>query len=154
MKNKIDEYMAMPECERMKHLKDETDDFRQIVFDEMKKELKKERKEKYNEYWKNLDKKFINNYDIPTIPVPIEQLHIDKLIELGAIAKKDLIVGKYYYGKCRNADVAMWDGKVFQHMRYKFGYYNDNVNHFEDDNGYDLFVPLKITEPKENEFIK
>ncbi len=151
----IEEYMAMPLDKRMLILNDIDDvELRAKIKCLSVEETKKEKKEKYDEYWRNYNKKFINNYDIPTIPVPIEQLHIDKLIELGAITKKDLIIGKYYYGKCRNADVCMWDGKVFQHMRYKFGYYNDNVNHFEDDNGYDLFVPLRITEPKENEIIK
>ena len=28
-------------------------------------------------------------------------------------------------------------------MRYKFGWREDTINHFEDDNGYDLFVPIK-----------
>lgn len=106
------------------------------------------------EYWKNLDKKFINDYDIPRLPIPLEQLHIDKLIELGAIPKKDLIVDEYYYGRCRNNTVAMWGGEKFQYMRYKFGYYQDVINHFEDDDGYDLFVPLKIIIPEKEQIIK
>ena len=50
-------------------------------------------------------------------------------------------------GSCRNSSEATWNGTVFIYERYKFGsYYNDEINHFEDDDGYDLFVPLKIIE--------
>ena len=32
-------------------------------------------------------------------------------------------------------------------MRTKFGYtYPEDINHFEDDNGYDLFIPIKMKE--------
>lgn len=105
------------------------------------------------EYYKTL-KPFKNSYDIPDIPNPVEQFHIDKLIECGAIPKKDLIVGEYYYGKCRNSNIAMWDGVQFIYLRYKWGsHYNDKINHFEDDNGFDLFVPIKRVKPKDDEKI-
>ena len=61
---------------------------------------------------------------------------------IAMIAKKDLIVGKQYVGRCRNARVALWDGKVFWYLRTKFGdVFAEKINHPEDDNGYDLFIP-------------
>ena len=31
-----------------------------------------------------------------------------------------------------------------EYDRYKFGFtFKEKINHFEDDNGYDLFVPLR-----------
>lgn len=61
------------------------------------------------------------------------------------IAKNDLIVGKSYTGICRNANIAKWNGKKFEYQRTKFGStFTETVNHFEDDNGYDVFVPFEI----------
>lgn len=37
------------------------------------------------------------------------------------IAKKDLVKGRNYIGRCRNADVALWTGKEFIYIRNKFG---------------------------------
>ena len=69
------------------------------------------------------------------------------LIRCGKKKKKDLIIGKTYLGECRNADRAVWNGEVFIYQRTKFGYtYPENINHFEDDNGFDLFVPIKVIE--------
>jgi hypothetical protein len=35
-------------------------------------------------------------------------------------------------------------GEVFEYQRYKFGCtFPETINHFEDDNGYDLFVPIR-----------
>ena len=35
-------------------------------------------------------------------------------------------------------------GDVFEYQRYKFGFtFPEKINHFEDDNGYDLFVPIR-----------
>lgn len=60
------------------------------------------------------------------------------------IPKKDLIIGNTYDGECRNADKATWNGKTFTYLRYKFGYaYMENINHYEDDDGYDVFIPIK-----------
>jgi hypothetical protein len=64
------------------------------------------------------------------------------------IAKKDLVDGKTYKGKCRNADKAKWDAKrqCFVYMRTKFGdTYEDTCKHPEDDDGYDLFVPRCVS---------
>ena len=60
------------------------------------------------------------------------------------IPKSELEVGKEYKGECRNASKAIWDGKKFWYERYKFGRtYNESINHYEDDDGYDVFVPIK-----------
>ncbi len=60
------------------------------------------------------------------------------------IAKKDLVKGTYYFGRCRNTNIALWTGKEFKYYRYKMGGYTaEDINHYEDDNGYDLFYPLK-----------
>ena len=94
--------------------------------------------------WLEMNKTFENIIQIPQLPRPIRQYHIDALIRCGAIPKKDLIIGETYYGKCRNADVAIWKGDVFEYERQKFyDVYMENINHFEDDDGYDLFVPIK-----------
>lgn len=88
---------------------------------------------------------------IPSIPIVDQDTYnniiIPNLIRCGAIPKKDLIIGKTYLGHCRNADRAVWNGEVFIYQRTKFGYtYPEKINHFEDDNGFDLFVPIKIME--------
>lgn len=57
------------------------------------------------------------------------------------IPKNELIVGGYYYGKCRNARIARWDGKIFTHWRTKFGdRFLETIHHPEDDDGFDLFL--------------
>ncbi len=64
--------------------------------------------------------------------------------DVNPIKKEDLIIGHSYKGICRNASVAVWDGKVFWYDRYKFGdTYKEDINHFEDDDGYDLFLPFE-----------
>jgi hypothetical protein len=74
---------------------------------------------------------------------------IPNLIRCGAIPKDKLIIGAAYFGHCRNADEAIWNGEVFIYNRTKFGdTYPEKINHFEDDNGYDLFIPIKLK--KEN----
>ena len=74
-----------------------------------------------------------------------EEYVVKNYIRCGAIPKKDLIVGATYIGDCRNASEATWNGKVFVYKRNKLGYiYEEEINHFEDDDGYDLFVPIKL----------
>jgi hypothetical protein len=77
--------------------------------------------------------------------------------EFGMIQKKDLKDKTYYYGRCRNARVAMWDAEkeVFWYMRTKFGsVFKEDINHPEDDNEYDLFIPIGEVVPEEDEVIK
>lgn len=96
-------------------------------------------------------KPFNTENDIPEVPnIDLKNYNkfiIPNLIRCGAIPKKDLIVGKTYIGSCRNSSEAVWNGKTFEYKRYKFGMtFDDEINHFEDNDGYDLFVPLKEKE--------
>lgn len=74
------------------------------------------------------------------------------------IAKKDLVDGAWYEGKCRHATLAQWDAKqirpadpfhketrgVFVYTREKFGEkFPEIINHPEDDDGFDLFWPVR-----------
>lgn len=72
-----------------------------------------------------------------------EKYVVKNFIRCGAIPKKDLVIGKTYIGNCRNAGEAVWLGEQFEYDRYKFGHtFKEKINHFEDDNGFDLFIPL------------
>lgn len=101
-------------------------------------------------FWEEMEP-FKDSYDIPDIPVFDDSekefyrnVVIPNLIRCGAIPKADLEVGAFYIGDTRNTDVAMWNGRQFEYRRNKFGMsFTDTVNHFEDDDGYALFVPLK-----------
>ena len=88
---------------------------------------------------------------IPAIPICSEkeyqEIVIPNLIRCGAIPKKYLIEGRTYIGECRNASEAVWNGEVFIYQRHKFHLvYPEEINHFEDDDGSDLFVPIKLKE--------
>lgn len=123
--------------------------------EKVKDKLQKEKEGRYNiilEYWKNR-KPFKDEDDIPSIPIvskeDYENIIIPNIIRCGGIPKDKLIVGKTYIGDCRNASEAVWNGEKFTYMRTKFGNtYEEDINHFQDDDGYDLFVPIKIKEEK------
>ena len=67
-----------------------------------------------------------------------------RFVELGALPKEALQDGHLYLGNCRNASRAIWNGKKFKYTRYKFGItFEEEINHFEDDEGNDVFVPIK-----------
>jgi hypothetical protein len=110
-------------------------------------QIREERKQRIKEYWENLPK--INTpKDVPDLPrVDIQEwkdYYVPKLIEVGAIPKKDLVINQFYIGEHRNAQVAKWNGDKFVYMRTKFqNVYEDTCNHFEDDDGFALFVPIK-----------
>lgn len=122
---------------------------------EVKDKIKKEKEERYNtvlNHWKER-KPFRDEDDIPPIPIVLpkdyEEIIVPNIIRCGGIPKDKLIVGKTYIGDCRNAREAVWDGEKFTYMRTKFGStYPETINHFQDDDGYDLFVPLKIKDEK------
>ena len=122
---------------------------------EVKDKLKKEKEERYNtvlNHWKER-KPFRDEDDIPPIPIVLpkdyEEIIVPNIIRCGGIPKDKLIVGKTYIGDCRNAREAVWDGEKFTYMRTKFGStYPETINHYKDDDGYDLFVPLKIKDEK------
>ncbi len=95
-------------------------------------------------------KKFEKIDDIPEFPQWKSQEEYQKLvneyIKAGAISKKDLIPGGWYIGQSRSTNIAQWWPKLgFEFIRHKFsGKYIDNINHFEDDNHYDVFIPFKL----------
>lgn len=102
-------------------------------------------------------KPFTNVEDIPPVPITDADIYKDviipNLIRCGAIPKDKLEVGCTYEGHCRNAHTAVWkeNGK-FEYMRTKFGVtFPEKINHFQDDDGADVFVPIrKIVEEDEN----
>jgi hypothetical protein len=111
-------------------------------------QIREERKKRVKEYWENLPK-IITPNDVPELPRVDNQewkdFYVPKLIEAGAIGKDDLIEGQIYIGEHRRANVAKWNGKEFIYNREKFGnVYEDKCNHFEDDDGFALFVPIKF----------
>ena len=101
--------------------------------------------------WLNTKPKFQEPNDIPEMP-NLGKEYTDKyftkaFIEHGAIPIDQLEVGKTYIGKCRNAHEALWNGEVFVYERNKFGSsYYEEVEHFQDDEGYDVFIPIKVKE--------
>ena len=100
------------------------------------------------EYWENLQNFKGDPDNVPDLPLTDSETWatfiIPKLLECGAIPKKSLIVGGKYIGSCRNSSEAVWNGSKFTYMRHKWGTnYDEEINHFEDDDGFDLFVPIK-----------
>ena len=94
-------------------------------------------------------KKFEKIDDIPEFPrcksLTEYKLLVRKYLECGAIAKKDLILGGWYIGQSRSTGIAQWIGSEFIFIRHKMdGRYIDSINHFEDDDNYDLFIPFKL----------
>ncbi len=123
---------------------------------ELKNQLKELRKKNIKEFWENW-KPTLKELEHIQLPNPLEELHYEVLYHSGVLRKEQLIDGKYYRGTCRNANVAQWDekGNCFWYMRHKFGNnFAEKINHLQDDNRYDLFVPLEEVDPKENEIIK
>lgn len=127
-------------------------------FQELKDQNKQdeiERELRIKERWENL-KPFVEPYDVPTIPVVDHDLYheyyVPKLIAAGAIPKKDLVDQQIYIGDHRNATVAKWIEKEnrFVYNRTKFTMiFPDYCNHFEDDDGFALFVPIRIGTPEQ-----
>ena len=105
--------------------------------------IMKERDDNTMEYWKDRAP-FKDIYDVPRLP-KMNDYYINRLVELGAISKNELEDGVWYYGKYRNSDVGIWDAKKgkFCIWRSKFGWMKDQCFHFQDDDGYALFVPLR-----------
>lgn len=111
-------------------------------------QIKEEREKRIKEYWEKELPKFVNPEDVPELPRVEEkewkEFYVPKLIEAGAIPKKDLVVDQIYIGEHRRATVAKWNGKEFVYNRTKFNHtFEDVCNHFEDDDGYALFVPIR-----------
>jgi ATP sulfurylase len=79
-------------------------------------------------------------------PIPLS-FDIEEYYKLGVVRKEDLVDGKTYIGICRNATTAKWDAEknVFTYLRTKFNLtFPEDINHIADDDGYDLFIPIKL----------
>ena len=119
-----------------------------LKMDAQLKQLKEERELRIKEYWENGLPYFNNPEDVPELPKVDEkewkQYYVPKLIEKGAIPKKDLVDGQIYIGEHRRTTIAKWNQEKnrFDYMRYKWGWFQDECNHFEDDDGFALFVPI------------
>ena len=126
-----------------------------LVKAKMEKE-KAERKKAMIKYWNEL-KPFKTPGDVPAIPRADEkeytEFYVPRLIAAGAIPKADLVDNQFYFGEYRNANVGKWiaEKNVFEHWRYKFGFRIDECNHFEDDDGFALFVPIRLANEAEIE---
>ena len=109
--------------------------------------------ERITELFNNLEP-FTDCDSIPDIPILEDKelynnVVVKNLIRCGAIPKAELKPHARYLGSCRNATEAEWTGENFIYCRHKWGTeYIDDINHFEDDDGYgyDLFVPIKEIE--------
>lgn len=113
--------------------------------------------EKDDEYFPKIDRFDEDNiFNIGRLPNPIPGDAYKELYRKGILSKKDLVKGKYYYGKCRNAKVALWNGHEFVYMRDFWGrsFFPEEINHLEDDNGFDVFIPLKEVKPTEEQRVK
>lgn len=70
--------------------------------------------------------------------------------KLRHIKKEDMEPGAHYMGMCRNTNVAVWDAKKekFIHIRYKFGYMIDELDHIDDvlKDRIDGFIPFEKIE--------
>ena len=113
-------------------------------------------KERIIERFKNLEPFGDDPRCVPPIPVCDEEIYqkyvVPNLIRCGAIPKDQLEVGATYLGDCRNATEAVWDGEKFIYQRTKFGCtFNEKINHFQDDDGYDVFTPIKKIEKDDKE---
>ena len=119
-----------------------------------KEEFKKHQEQQNVKYWMEL-KAFKDEDDVPPLP-HMNEFFTNRLIELGAIPKNKLEDGIWYYGNYRNTALGKWNHTTqkFDHYRWKFGWQTDDCNHFEDDNGYALFVPLRKANEEELEHIE
>jgi hypothetical protein len=89
--------------------------------------------EKLLESLEEIEKKYKGKFEEKNISIP------DKFIFVGELEKDS-----FYYGTCRNASFAFWDGIKFTYVRYGLGgCYLEDINHIDDDDGYDCFYPIE-----------
>lgn len=141
-------------------MEQENRDLLRLRFEEGKKRLQEERGNRIKEIWNNLPK-FETPEDVPEIPTTNPEEHknfyVPRLIKAGAIPKAELVDGQCYLGEHRRAKIAKWKAQenVFEYWRHKFNcVYKDECNHFEDDDGFALFVPIKLATREEFEATK
>jgi len=70
-------------------------------------------------------------------------------LKIRMISLEDMQPYAWYRGVCRNATIAQWlpNKKKFIYIRHKFGgQLLETINHMEDDNGFDCFIPLSRIE--------
>jgi hypothetical protein len=93
-----------------------------------------------------MDEEELSWIEVPRCQNKDEEMFVqDTLIKHGAIPLDKLEVGKTYVGFCRNAGEAVWKGDKFVYQRYKWGnMYYEEINHFQNDDGYDVFVPVRL----------
>jgi hypothetical protein len=137
----------------MKPLIKYTDEERKALFDKAiakDTENQKKRAKQELEAWNNL-KPFKDPWDVPRIPQVTNKIYkefyIPRLIAAGAIPKKNLIDGQVYIGDHRRCIAGKWNAATqkFLYKRNKWGgTILDDCNHFEDDDGFALFVPIKL----------
>lgn len=101
--------------------------------------------ERYGKFGK-IDEDDLCYIDVPKCYTKEDEIYVqDTLIRHGAIPLHELIAGKTYIGTCRNASEAVWEGDHFVYQRYKWGFtFPEKINHFQNDDGYDVFVPIKL----------
>jgi hypothetical protein len=107
-----------------------------------------------------------NKYRVK-LSVPIKDSEIAAAYERGMLRSSELQDGKYYWGLCRNANVALWSERhqVFFHNRKKGGWRVDRIRHPEDEVvirdiyghgrpfGEDVFLPYLEVQPIDWEIV-
>lgn len=77
---------------------------------------------------------------------PVTSESLKEAYELGMLKKSELEDQAWYLGSCRNSSKAKWhaDRERFEYERHKFGSsFMEDIVHPEDDEGSDIFVPVK-----------
>jgi hypothetical protein len=89
---------------------------------------------------------FKYSYDIPKLPIPLTKDFTNYLIVNGAISKNNLEHDTWYYGRFRGTNLGKWDSKkqIFNYITIGFYVHWDECNHFEDDDNYAVFVPIRL----------
>ena len=116
---------------------------------------KQEREEAELRRWDNLPR-LEKREDVPTLPRVEEQewkeFYVPRLIKAGAIPLVELQDGAVYEGDHRCGKVARWheEKQEFEYPDWEFNVKTTaRCNHFENDDGFALFVPLKKVAGKE-----
>lgn len=107
----------------------------------------KEREQEINEHFFSVTAKMETPYDVPALYRFMDtEKHMKHLHSRGMIKLSDIKDGEVYLGSCRNSEIARWSAEdnQFIHWRCKWGsVYEEKINHPENSDGYDVFVPIK-----------